>query len=59
MVDSADQDPSRVRIFRALHELAVAVGGVLDPVELARLVVESARELLDAGAVALYTYDQA
>ena len=28
---------SSARVFRALHDLAVAIGGVLDPVELARL----------------------
>lgn len=56
---TADPQWSRGRIFRALHEIAVAVGGVLEPVELARLVVERTRELLDAGAVGLYTFDEA
>jgi hypothetical protein len=46
-----------VRVFRALHDIAVAVGGVLEPVELARVVVERARELLDA--LGLYVYDHA
>ena len=38
-------DTSRVRVFTALHDIAVAIGGVLAPVELARLVVNRAREL--------------
>jgi signal transduction histidine kinase len=50
-------DTSRVRVFTALHDIAVAIGGVLEPVELARLVVNRARELLDAGAVGVYSLD--
>jgi signal transduction histidine kinase len=48
---------SRERVFRALHDIAVAIGGVLEPVALGRLVVNQARELLDAGAVGLYLFD--
>src|ERR1700738_408143 len=51
-------DSSRVRVFTALHDIAVAIGGVLEPVELARLVVNRARELLDAGAVGVYGLDE-
>jgi len=54
-----DGETARTRVFRALHEIAVALGGVLDPQELARLVVEHARDLLAAGAVGLYTFDEA
>src|SRR5262249_56859945 len=54
-----DGETTRTRVFRALHEIAVALGGVLDPQELARLVVEHARDLLAAGAVGLYTFDEA
>src|SRR5215207_6106770 len=50
---------NRERVFRALHHIAVAVGGVLDPVALARIVVEHARELLDASAAGLYEFDEA
>ena len=50
---------SRERVFRALHDIAVAVGGVLEPVALGRLVVHQARELLDASAVGLYLFDDA
>jgi signal transduction histidine kinase len=55
---SRDVDPAQARVFPALHEIAVALGGVLEPVELARLVVEHARELLRAGAVGLYIFDE-
>lgn len=58
LLEPTDVQRSPVRIFRALHEIAVAVGGVLEPTELARLVVEQARELLVAGAVGLYTFDE-
>jgi signal transduction histidine kinase len=51
-------DSSRVRVFTALHDIAVAIGGVLEPVELARLVVNRARELLEAGAVGVYSLDE-
>jgi signal transduction histidine kinase len=48
------RDP--VRVFQALHEIAVAVGGVLEPIELARVVVGHVGELLDAPAVGIYSY---
>jgi signal transduction histidine kinase len=51
--------PMDTRVFRALHEIAVAVGGVLEPVELARLVVDRARELLGVDAVGVYVFDEA
>ncbi|HEV7662510.1 MAG TPA: GAF domain-containing protein, partial [Chloroflexota bacterium] len=47
------------RIFRALHDIAVKVGGVLEPVELARLIADRARDLLDVNAVAVYLLDDA
>ncbi len=56
---SLDGEAARSRVFRALHEIAVAMGGVLEPLELARLVVAHARDLLDAGAVGLYVFDEA
>jgi signal transduction histidine kinase len=46
------------RVFRALHDIAVAVGGVLEPVSLARLIADHARELLAVNAVAVYTLDE-
>jgi hypothetical protein len=46
-----------IALFRALHEIAVAVGGVLDPVELACIVVERAYALLDADAAGVYVWD--
>jgi PAS domain S-box-containing protein len=39
--------------FRALHEIAVASGGVLEPEALADLVVERARELMGVGGSVL------
>jgi signal transduction histidine kinase len=53
----AQVETSRARVFLALHDIAVALGGVLEPGELARLVVDHARDLLDAGAVGLYVFD--
>jgi signal transduction histidine kinase len=55
---TASSDSSRVQVFSALHDIAVAIGGVLEPVELARLVVDRARELLDAGAVGVYSLNE-
>jgi signal transduction histidine kinase len=50
---------NRERVFRALHDIAVAVGGVLEPVELARLVADRASELFEVGAVGVYVLDDA
>jgi PAS domain S-box-containing protein len=50
-------ESTRSRVFRALHEIAVAVGGVLEPSELARLVAERACELLGADGVGVYLCD--
>jgi diguanylate cyclase (GGDEF)-like protein/PAS domain S-box-containing protein len=44
--------------FQALHEIAVALSGVLDPAALARIVADRASVLLGADAVALYLWDQ-
>src|SRR4030081_2520963 len=46
------QTPTRA--FQALHEVAVAAAGLRDPIALAELVVDRARDLLDADAAALY-----
>ncbi len=46
-------------IFQALHEIAVATSGVLDPAALARLVAEHAVRLLGADGVAIYEWDEA
>ena len=56
---STEVEIARARVFQALHEIAVALGGVLEPGELANLVVDRARDLLSAGAVGLYLYDEA
>ncbi|MBI4491290.1 MAG: PAS domain S-box protein [Chloroflexi bacterium] len=43
--------------FRALHEVAVAISGVLDPASLARLVVERAHNLLGVDSASLLLWD--
>jgi diguanylate cyclase (GGDEF)-like protein/PAS domain S-box-containing protein len=48
------QTPTRA--FQALHEVAVAAAGLRDPNALAALVVDRARDLLEADAAALYWY---
>ncbi len=53
-----EPDPSREQVFRALHDIAVAIGGVLEPVELARLVVHRALDLLLADAAGIYACDE-
>ncbi|HUY60306.1 MAG TPA: GAF domain-containing protein, partial [Candidatus Dormibacteraeota bacterium] len=46
------QSPNRA--FQALHEVAVAAAGLRDPKRLAELLVDRARDLLEADAAALY-----
>jgi PAS domain S-box-containing protein len=48
----------RNRVFRALYDIAVAVGGMLEPSELARVVAERACELLGVDGVAVYVGDE-
>jgi diguanylate cyclase (GGDEF)-like protein/PAS domain S-box-containing protein len=48
------QTPNRA--FQALHEVAVAAAGLRDPSALAALVVDRARDLLEADAAALYWF---
>src|SRR5205823_5943548 len=48
----AMQTPTRA--FQALHEVAVAAAGLRDPNILAALVVDRARDLLEADAAAIY-----
>jgi diguanylate cyclase (GGDEF)-like protein/PAS domain S-box-containing protein len=48
------QTPTRA--FQALHEVAVAAAGLRDPNALADLVVDRARDLLEADAAALYWF---
>jgi diguanylate cyclase (GGDEF)-like protein/PAS domain S-box-containing protein len=45
------------RVLHALHEIAVAIAGVLDQAELARLVTYHARELLGADGSVLHGWD--
>jgi signal transduction histidine kinase len=57
MSAEAELEPARIRVLEALHQIAVAIAGVLEPEALADLVVEHARDLLQAGGVGLYLYD--
>jgi PAS domain S-box-containing protein len=45
-------------VFEALHQIGVAIGGVLEPLGVARLAAEHARVLLSAEAVGLWVYDE-
>jgi PAS domain S-box-containing protein len=56
VADRADQVPAGT--FEALHQIGVAIGGVLEPLGLARLVVEHARALLSAVSVGLWLFDE-
>ena len=47
----------QARIFKALHEVALAASGVLDPAELARLTIEHARTLLGGDTSTLYWWE--
>jgi PAS domain S-box-containing protein len=48
----------RDRVYRALYDIAVAVGGMLEPSQLARVVAERACELLGVDGVAVYVGDE-
>ncbi len=54
--DLPDQVPPGV--FEALHQIGVAIGGVLEPLGLARLVADHARALLAADSVGLWISDE-
>ena len=48
---------ARAHAFGALHQVAVAAGGVLDPIALASLAAEWARELLQIDGATVYWWD--
>jgi len=48
---------SKARTFEALHELAVAAGGVLDPAALGQLAADRVRDLLGADSAGLGWHD--
>jgi len=54
----AREAESKAQTFEALHELAVAAGGVLEPEKLGALAVNRVRDLLGADSVALAWCDQ-
>jgi signal transduction histidine kinase len=57
LMGEVELEQARVRVLAALHEIAVAIAGVLEPRQLAQLVVERATDLLHAGGVGLYLFD--
>jgi PAS domain S-box-containing protein len=54
---SAERE-KQARLFKTLHELAVAAGGILDPQELARTAVEGCRNLLQVDGTVIFHYDR-
>jgi signal transduction histidine kinase/CheY-like chemotaxis protein len=48
---------ARAHAFQALHEMAVAVGGLLDSAALVKLATERARDLLAIDGAAVYWWD--
>src|SRR5207249_60735 len=54
---TAGQMDWQTRALRALYDLALATGGVLDPTRLAQIAVDRARELLAADSAGLYWCD--
>jgi diguanylate cyclase (GGDEF)-like protein/PAS domain S-box-containing protein len=54
---SPDTSPIQARTFRALYDISVAIAGVLDWTELARLVTHHARELLAADGAVLHVWN--
>src|SRR5215218_6360599 len=54
---SIHEAEARAHAFHALHELAVAAGGVLDPTALALLATVRARELLGIDGATVYWWN--
>jgi diguanylate cyclase (GGDEF)-like protein/PAS domain S-box-containing protein len=50
-------DAAHPGLFRALHEIAVAIGSALDPAELGRIGVERALRLLNADTAEIYLWE--
>ena len=48
----------QARLFKALHELAVAASGLLEPRALARVAVERCRELLQVDGTVIFHFDR-
>ena len=53
----AAEAEARARAFQALHEIAVAVGGLLDTAALVELITERARALLGIDGAAVYWWN--
>ena len=56
-VGTGATDQALPGIFKALHQIAVAIGGVLEPAPLARLVARHARALCEGDSVGLWLMD--
>ena len=54
----AEEREVRARTFASLHDLAVAVGGVLDPAALSAMTIQHARDLLDTDSSTLVWWDE-
>ena len=53
----SEETELQARAFQALHEMAVAAAGVLDPTALARLAVNHVRDLLGVDAASVFCWD--
>jgi PAS domain S-box-containing protein len=53
-----EKEQQRARSFEALHQLAVAAGGVLDPGDLGRRTADMAKQLLNVDGAALAVWDE-
>src|SRR5579859_7963758 len=53
----AGEAAAQARVSRALNEVALAASGVLEPVELARLVTDHARDLVGAWSATLVWFE--
>jgi GAF domain-containing protein len=58
-IDEHFESARGAELFRALHEIAVALAGVLEPRMLASVVADKARSLLRAEAVGLFAWNEA
>src|SRR5260221_9332812 len=52
-----DETVVQARILKALQEVALAAGGVLDPTELARLAIDHARDLVGGWSATLVWFE--
>src|SRR5579859_7303167 len=53
----SDEAAAQARVSRVLNEVALAASGVLDPVELARMVTDRARDLVGGWSATLIWFE--